>query len=79
MVILAGLIRRCLSILSHVCSTLQTTAAMADIVVCGGLGSLVRLLQCRSGEVQADATEVLKLLCRWDTHGQAMLLPLFCG
>lgn len=37
---------------------------MAELVGCGGLGSLTRLAECCSAEVQAEAVEVLKLLCR---------------
>ena len=38
---------------------------MGDVVTSGGLGPLVRLAECRSAEVQAEAVEALKLLCRW--------------
>ncbi len=38
---------------------------MGDVVASGGLGPLVRLAECRSAEVQAEAVKALKLLCRW--------------
>lgn len=69
----AGLVRRCLSILLHVCSAPHDSggggrdgsSGVAAVVACGALGSLLRLMGCRSAEVQADAAEVLKMLCRW--------------